>query len=173
MLARRIMVISHSAFISRLTLYMYRIKKEKRIYILYRYAYARMPRQSGTSQTLTLWRNNLLLMLNAAYVATTLIILYNVPRVNRHAGFYGAACTACKQGEPRGGWKVAVESCSRPSSTITHTCRGHYASLKRPDRPYYVRGGPPSRDPSGERARAPAASRTSPGSEYNFRQARR
>lgn len=81
------------------------------------------------------------------YVTLMLIILYNVSRVScRIAIASPAQGRAGRAGE---GWKNTMESCSRPSSAITHTCRGHYASLKRPDRPYYVRRGSPLVGPLG------------------------
>lgn len=88
--------------------------------------------------------------MHAAYVYVTmmLIILYNVPRASCRIAVASTRTRKGVQDEP-GGWKNAMESCSRPSSAITHTCRGHYASLKRPDRPYYVRRGPPLVGPLG------------------------
>lgn len=106
------------------------------------------------------------------YVAVTLLILYvqctSHTVQNRRAGDAQGGV----QDEPEGGdWKNAMESCSRPSSAITHTCRGHYASLKRLDRPYYVRRGPPLVGPLGRAgAPPPLVYRRL---EYNFRRARR
>jgi len=63
--------------------------------------------------------------------------------------FHITAPHAGARGRRGSGSGNALESCPGPSLAITHTWRGHYASLKGPDRAHYVHGGPPPGVPRG------------------------